>query len=234
MLKEYLKRVGEEEQGKVIKGVRLISKQHLVGLYQGVGFVNKGQSAIVHGKDSWFELAIDFDHSSATSKSPFVSPEEEDVPKTEMRSPGKRLSPRTSEEEVLKAVKGEGDGKNLWDLYCPRGECRCLLVKKGTAKWVQQHEQDLDVRLSLFFLSLSRYLTPKLTFSPPIFAFLAPSSTSPSHILFPTHPSSSGALVPPFSPLLRKHRIHSFPTFLLILCWTSTATGNQILDLCRL
>jgi len=237
LLNEYLKRVNE--QGRV-KGIRLISKRHLVPMYEGVGFTNKGKSQVVHGKDPWFELAIDFDFqqtssSAPISDSPFVQPDQENVPSTEMRSPGKRLLSTRSEDEVLKAVKG-GDGLNLWDLYCPRGECRCLLVKKGTAKWVKHHEQDLDVRRSTpDFLRENQNLP---FFSPTYHAFSASSFASSSHLSFSYyHHSSSRTLVTPFSPLFRKYRFHSFPPIVLLSILhdpSNRSARDKVPHLCRL
>mmetsp|Transcript_2552 Transcript_2552/g.5685 ORF Transcript_2552/g.5685 Transcript_2552/m.5685 type:complete len:184 (-) Transcript_2552:144-695(-) len=55
MLKAYIAYV----QGTTpdLAEIRLISKEQLVKLYQGVGFKLIGPSDVVHGADKWFELA---------------------------------------------------------------------------------------------------------------------------------------------------------------------------------
>ena len=53
MLMSYLKRISAFEN---IRDVRLICKKHLISLYEKVGFQLVGPSAVVHGKDQWFEM----------------------------------------------------------------------------------------------------------------------------------------------------------------------------------
>ncbi|GAA5962874.1 hypothetical protein JCM3765_005900 [Sporobolomyces pararoseus] len=140
LLQEYVQRV--RTSGNV-KGIRLIAKEGLVGMYERSGFESKGKSEVVHGKDPWFELGIDFENTNSQI-SPFES--KEDIDSASVRSPGKRLATsRTTKETVKKELTQ--DGKNKFDLYCPRAECRCLLVKSGTAKWVVKgsHENDFEL-----------------------------------------------------------------------------------------
>ena len=40
-------------------GIRLLAKEHLVSFYQSCGCELVGPSAVVHGKDPWFELKMD-------------------------------------------------------------------------------------------------------------------------------------------------------------------------------
>lgn len=114
-------------------------------MYERSGFKSRGKSEVVHGKDPWFELGIDFKDVNSQI-SPFES--KEDVDSASVRSPGKRLASSTTTNETVKKELTTQDGKNKFDLYCPRAECRCLLVKGGTAKWVVKgsHENDLEVR----------------------------------------------------------------------------------------
>jgi len=50
---------------QVIKGmvpqarqILLIAKKGLIPLYEGAGFTLRGESAVVHGQDPWYELAL--------------------------------------------------------------------------------------------------------------------------------------------------------------------------------
>ncbi|GAA5900121.1 uncharacterized protein JCM6883_006094 [Sporobolomyces salmoneus] len=137
LLQEYVKRV--QAAGEV-KGIRLIAKEGLVGMYERTGFKSRGKSEVVHGKDPWFELAVDFE---AENDKLFET--DKDIDPASIRTPGKRLA-STITKETLRRELVE-DGKNRFDLYCPRAECRCLLVKRGTAKWVVKGTHDNELEL---------------------------------------------------------------------------------------
>lgn len=162
LLQEYIKRVQAEGD---LGGIRLIAKEGLVGMYERSGFKSRGKSQVVHGKDPWFELGIDFNNENEEGKSAEISPFEskEDVDLPSVRSPGKRLASTS----VTKEVVGKeliSEGKNKFDLYCPRAECRCLLVKGGTAQWVVKgsHENDLEVSVVRVRSHFLRLLTENL------------------------------------------------------------------------
>lgn len=144
LLREYIKRVREANE---VRGIRLIAKEGLIGMYERSGFTSKGKSQVVHGQDPWFELGINFEgkqESTETLSSPFE--QSEDVDPASVRSPGKRLASATVTKETVEEELVEA-GKNKFDLYCPRAECRCLLVRKGAASWVARgsHKGDLEV-----------------------------------------------------------------------------------------
>ncbi|GIL68425.1 hypothetical protein Vafri_21706 [Volvox africanus] len=42
-----------------LRGIRLICKQDLIGLYEKAGFILVGPSGVVHGRDPWFEMAME-------------------------------------------------------------------------------------------------------------------------------------------------------------------------------
>ncbi|GFR49520.1 hypothetical protein Agub_g11563, partial [Astrephomene gubernaculifera] len=42
-----------------LRGIRLICKQDLIPLYDKAGFALLGRSDVVHGKDPWFEMAME-------------------------------------------------------------------------------------------------------------------------------------------------------------------------------
>lgn len=111
-----------------MRGVRLITHEGLRGLYESVGFAWGGESEVVHGGEKWFEMSVDFD----------------EVEEVSVRNPGKQW-------RGLEGMKDEG-GMNAGDLYCPRGECRCLLLKAGVGKWVERPRDDLPVRSTVLLL----------------------------------------------------------------------------------
>ncbi|GAA5881788.1 hypothetical protein JCM16303_006452 [Sporobolomyces ruberrimus] len=144
LLREYIRRVREANE---VRGIRLIAKEGLVGMYERSGFTSKGKSQVVHGQDPWFELGIDFQgkqESTETLSSPFE--QSEDVDPASVRSPGKRLASATVTKAIVEEKLVE-DGKNKFDLYCPRAECRCFLIRKGAASWVAKgsHKGDLEL-----------------------------------------------------------------------------------------
>ncbi|TYZ67034.1 hypothetical protein PybrP1_005971, partial [[Pythium] brassicae (nom. inval.)] len=57
MLRQYVHGVVEQEEQ--VERIVLIAKAHLVGFYIGCGFAVTRLSPVVHGKDPWFELALD-------------------------------------------------------------------------------------------------------------------------------------------------------------------------------
>jgi predicted GNAT family acetyltransferase len=141
LLEEYVERV---KRFREVRGIRLIAKQGLVGMYERSGFASRGKSQVVHGQDPWYELGIDFDDEDEEKISPFQL--EEDVDVASVRSPGKRLATTITTKGIVENALVRG-GKNKFDLYCPRAECRCLLVKQGAANWVVKgtHDGDIDV-----------------------------------------------------------------------------------------
>lgn len=58
-LQAYLENVALTQPG--VRRVCLITKARLLGMYASCGFALKGLSPVVHGKDPWFEMAIDLD-----------------------------------------------------------------------------------------------------------------------------------------------------------------------------
>ncbi|GIL89074.1 hypothetical protein Vretimale_16198 [Volvox reticuliferus] len=42
-----------------LRGIRLICKHNLIGLYEKAGFILVGPSDVVHGRDPWFEMAME-------------------------------------------------------------------------------------------------------------------------------------------------------------------------------
>ncbi|GAA5918327.1 hypothetical protein JCM5296_005605 [Sporobolomyces johnsonii] len=131
LLDEYLRRLAHMDG---VKGARLISHEELIPLYQKAGFELVGKSDVVHGGQPWFELKVDFPPSPSSS-SPLVDEAQSDT----LRSPGKRLAPHSG---AIEQLVDPQTGLNTADLYCPRAECRCLLLRRGTGKWVRGHESD--------------------------------------------------------------------------------------------
>ncbi|ORY88217.1 Mss4-like protein [Leucosporidium creatinivorum] len=204
LLHEYFVRIKQQEG---VKGVVLISKQNLVPMYQKAGFVLRGPSEVVHGQDPWFELGIDFDGAQeAISEKQAVAVEEEEEDEGDIRNPGKKLS--SSKVGGIEGVVDKETGLNSADLFCPRAECRCLLLRKGAGKWVRGHKSDFELTSFPFRSQLPAL--PHLVGSAP-----SPSTSHgywsiPSPLTFenigfsrnaaPPQPSSSGSLVPSSAP----------------------------------
>lgn len=161
LLREYLARLDEAGQGQQqkqpqsaraqIESALLIAHPELVPLYERAGFTVVGPSAVVHGAKPWVELRRDFskpaDASSAVSSSsagpsstaqaeasPAAEKDEEREEEGEVRSPGRLLRYFKGGMSDLVDPK---DGTNKVNLYCPRAECRCLLLRAGVGTWVQ-------------------------------------------------------------------------------------------------
>jgi len=192
LVKEYLARL--EVNDDSVLGARLIAHDNLIKLYQQAGFDLVGRSKVVHGAKPWYELKVDFGRASASASSSRAAAaaaaagagaaredEEGDV-----RSPGRLLTRAGG----IGALVDPASGTNATDLFCPRAECRCLLLRRGAGKWVRTHASDFEVRpLDNSSLSLPlRRIPPPPALEP---SSLTPTSTSRSS------PSSPAAPCPP-------------------------------------
>lgn len=124
----------------------MITKQGLVQLYEKAGFVMRGESEVVHGKDTWYEMGVDFaevEGEGEGEEALAVKAEEEEEDEGEVRNPGKKLGSRAV--GSIEAVVDKETGLNSADLFCPRAECRCLLLRKGAGKFVRGHKSDFEV-----------------------------------------------------------------------------------------
>lgn len=128
---EWVRKLNQQRRGG-IKGIRLIAHDYLIGFYERGGFVNRGKSQVVHGEGEWFEIGLDFDNA--------VEEEREES----VRSPGARFETKPMSEWV------DESGTNKVDIFCPRGECRCLLLRKGVGRWVQN---DGQFKVSALFIA---------------------------------------------------------------------------------
>ncbi|CAM9257080.1 unnamed protein product, partial [Laminaria digitata] len=57
LIKAYLENVALTQPG--VRRVCLVSKAHILGMYARCGFVVKGLSQLVFGKDPWYEMSVD-------------------------------------------------------------------------------------------------------------------------------------------------------------------------------
>lgn len=141
LLKEYIARL--KNSPDPLKGILLIAHEELVKLYQSVGFELVGKSDVQHGSRPWYEMKIDFDVPSTSSAG--------------RRNPGKRRA----HFGVIENLIGQ-DGLNSADVYCPRAQCRCLLLKRKTGRFVKSSSTD-QVRATLMDCCCCRNLTCRLT-----------------------------------------------------------------------
>ncbi|GAA5849026.1 hypothetical protein JCM9279_004698 [Rhodotorula babjevae] len=147
LVKEYLARL--EVNDDSVLGARLIAHDNLIKLYQLAGFELVGRSKVVHGAKPWYELKVDFGRAStsASSSSPAPAPAptsataaaEDD--EGDVRSPGRLLARAGG----IGALVDSASGTNAVDLFCPRAECRCLLLRRGAGKWVRAHASDFEL-----------------------------------------------------------------------------------------
>jgi GNAT superfamily N-acetyltransferase len=174
LLREYLARLdqaGQQQQQQSarsrIESALLIAHPELVPLYERAGFTVVGPSAVVHGAKPWVELKRDLlskpvasssSSAAASSSSSSAGPstttpqateappaQEEEEEEGEVRSPGRLLGYFKGGMADLVDPK---DGTNKVNLYCPRAECRCLLLRAGAGTWVQgTTKHDIEVRL---------------------------------------------------------------------------------------
>lgn len=147
LLREYLARL---ERDPAVQGARLIAHEELVPLYQKVGFELVGPSEVQHGARPWFELRRDF-RRQAGAEADKVAPTSDK--EGDVRSPGRLLG---WFEGGIDQVVDSATGTNRVNLYCPRAECRCLLLRAGAGKYVQGTSKDLEVRRRLFLHALGR------------------------------------------------------------------------------
>lgn len=67
ILREYLRQVRSCSDASHVRGVRLISKAHLIPFYESCGFTLVGPSKVVHGAETWYECKIDWDTTIASA-----------------------------------------------------------------------------------------------------------------------------------------------------------------------
>ncbi|KAL8280586.1 hypothetical protein RQP46_006909 [Phenoliferia psychrophenolica] len=133
LLTEYLVRLRQQPN---LKGARLITHHNLIPLYTQAGFKLVGESQVVHGAEKWFEMKVDFGEETKVEEKAVAVVE---VPREDgVRSPGKAWDSFGGIEELV----GEDGKVNKADLYCPRQECRCLLLSAGAGTWVRGHSSD--------------------------------------------------------------------------------------------
>ena len=112
LLQEYIIRL---RASKKYDNLLLLSHEGLVnGLYEKVGLKSRGKSDVQHGPDPWFEMSIPL--------------------KEERRNPGESWQDLNVQEMT------DAQGKNKYDLFCPRSQCRCLLLRKGNAILVKRDQ----------------------------------------------------------------------------------------------
>lgn len=147
LLSEYLARLDKDDS---VRGARLISHDELIKLYQRAGFELVGRSAVVHGARPWYELKVDFPRASSSSSSSSSSVAaapaaaiDHEAEEGDVRSPGRLLARAGG----LDSLVDTATGTNAADLFCPRAECRCLLLRRGAGKWVRGHADDFEVRV---------------------------------------------------------------------------------------
>eukprot|EP01083_Nonionella_stella_P033266 91079_1 len=62
MMKLYVKEVIGSAYNLSLLSIRLVCKKHLISFYRNCGFGLIGESDLEHGKDKWYEMAIDITH----------------------------------------------------------------------------------------------------------------------------------------------------------------------------
>ncbi|KAI8361825.1 acyl-CoA N-acyltransferase, partial [Choanephora cucurbitarum] len=56
---EQLKQINQTHDKKVYERIAILSRPHLLGLYERVGFRTLGQSQVVHGPEPWFDCILE-------------------------------------------------------------------------------------------------------------------------------------------------------------------------------
>ncbi|GAA5877760.1 hypothetical protein JCM3774_000747 [Rhodotorula dairenensis] len=164
LLREYLARLErgiESSKGgqpspatpTKIESALLIAHPELVPLYERAGFSVVGPSAVVHGAKPWIELrrairnpttapppSYERSTSSSSADEQAVGVREEE--ERDVRSPGRLLGYFRGGMDDLVDPQ---DGTNKVNLYCPRADCRCLLLRAGAGTWVQGTKHDIEL-----------------------------------------------------------------------------------------
>lgn len=127
LLKAYLERLRANPK---YHSAVLISHDNLIPLYQKAGFQLRGKSDVVHGSEPWYELAADVSSPASSSVAPAAA---------QVASPGKSLQ-QVGKDQLL----CNEHGKNQFALYCPRGACKCLLLRANSAVQVERTKQPVS------------------------------------------------------------------------------------------
>jgi GNAT superfamily N-acetyltransferase len=120
LLKEYIQRL--QTDGSYDR-ILLVNHEELTGLYEKAGFRLVGPSAVQHGSRPWLEMQYDLRPAAQSQQ-------------VEVRSPGQLL--------VSQSDLADASGLNKGKLYCPRRQCRCLLLRKGAARLVERSSEPVS------------------------------------------------------------------------------------------
>lgn len=226
LLREYLARLvatpaapaaAEGNRFPRIEAALLIAHPELVPLYERAGFTVVGPSAVVHGAKPWVELRREI-RVPAAAAAPVAAEAADQRPgdaaaareEGAVRSPGRLLAYFQGGMEDLVDPK---NGTNKVNLYCPRAECRCLLLRAGAGTWVQGTKHDIEVRRArrfplAFLLGVRRRLTRETSrfFCPLISVRVAPGPASADLESRSSSDREARLLVRLFASGIRKHR----------------------------
>ncbi|KAK4052711.1 hypothetical protein OIV83_001998 [Microbotryomycetes sp. JL201] len=122
-------------------GALLIAHDNLIPLYQKAGFELVGKSSVVHGSEPWFEMKADLSAAEASDKAQQPKQDTLSAAEQNIRNPGRLLASFRSIDDLL----DKAGLVNSADLFCPRSECRCLLLKAGAGKLVRGRKEDFKL-----------------------------------------------------------------------------------------
>ncbi|KIJ47910.1 hypothetical protein M422DRAFT_248496 [Sphaerobolus stellatus SS14] len=139
LMEEYIRQLREDPQvgGAVVERILLICHENLMKLYEGVGFVLKGRSSVVHGPDPWFEMGIDLADSVPPYPETLQQAAHSSIPpnilaaltSSSRNRPTARPYASFGSSELVSA-----EGENAFDILCPRSGCGSIILKAGAGK----------------------------------------------------------------------------------------------------
>ncbi|KAM0786802.1 hypothetical protein ACM66B_002235 [Microbotryomycetes sp. NB124-2] len=138
LVRDYVSRL---RTGKRYKGALLIAHDHLIPLYQKAGFELVGESSVVHGSEKWYEMRAHLDSEKVADEEKHAQVVAAVADEQEIRNPGRTFA---SFGGVDNLVDKEAM-VNKADLFCPRPECRCLLLKASVGKLVRGRKGDFKL-----------------------------------------------------------------------------------------
>jgi guanine nucleotide exchange factor len=152
MLKEYITRT---KDAGAYERILLITHKNLQQLYEKAGFELVGESSVVHGKETWYEMRILLNDSAEASQplSPQISPEVLQSllrPSSQKRSPAMLSEFSGTDDLTAEDSSSPGSLVNRYDLLCPRG-CRSIILKSNSAQFAER----TSVLVCSVFLSTS-------------------------------------------------------------------------------
>lgn len=167
LLEEYIRRAERARADGVQTWERivLITHEELIPFYEKAGFENLGKSSVVHGPYPWFEMRHVLKASASGSEHPEQMVQNQ-IPAGVYEALQRRRTDVPSSQMIYDFANGvmdvvdsatDGAPLNKFDLLCPRAGCGSIILKAGTAKWVERESEQVRFLCQILYACLINF-----------------------------------------------------------------------------